>query len=253
MELLYLGHEDEAATNPIVFQNKKPLSYAKDVLCELKNKNIDARIIDKFQKLNIKISFPKEQAIAPSALLFASKATTNDGLYRFCRLCFKADYIILEECRGSRTPPYSSLYPILLSRLKKRGLSLSKKPFCITIDFLETFVDCVNEVNAEVENDYFDLVIDKKKHSLAFSGKKYYYNIAYWAEKKEEATSLMHMQINEFNKIFSLITESTTQEFISRQVEIDRFFAKINDLSVLYKARKEFSAESQRIKRECNF
>lgn len=49
------------------------------------------------------------------------------------------------------------------------------------------FVDIINSLNKDRENDCFTIKIKQEVESIIIKGKTYYYYKAYWIERKEEA------------------------------------------------------------------
>ncbi|MDU5111126.1 MAG: hypothetical protein E6248_11805 [Clostridium sp.] len=179
--------------------------------------------------------------------IYSSKATTLDGIERICYISSINDCTInVSEHNTNKGSAYSSLYPILKTKLNQSGFTqnLPHDSFNININECQKFVDIINEVIEEREFNKYMLVKGDKIDTITLGKKekqnRLFYNVAYYVEKKAEIYAYNEgINLNGIEDIISTLNNIIKKiEIIDRAQDLEDLMKKLDSMKKVADAKK---------------
>ncbi|WPC42851.1 hypothetical protein [Clostridium sp. JS66] len=207
----------------------KFMGYAGDSDRIAESSTIDPIYFKALSKMRAKISLGStgtaENKKYKNVHLYYEEAKYLDGIDRIGYLYQDGDKLKLSEYKkGSRGSRYSSLYPILESKLKSKGFEYDSGSFEINTDNIESFVNIINEICEEKKSEKYCLIKSNKTDKV----KNRVFNMAYWDYKDNVTNNIKEKSISKSNVCsykYSIIGEieqcSNLDELINIENELE--------------------------------
>ncbi|MBS6956268.1 MAG: hypothetical protein KH230_23915 [Enterocloster asparagiformis] len=180
--------EDELRGNSLIFRNDKVAVLRKNNMEIIqKSETIGDDLKKKLGGINGILSLSRVNGKYANIHLLTSKATSLDGIERIGYIRGSNETIQFIEYPRGKNAHYSSFYPHIKNILLENGFEERPEGFIITTLQIDLFVEIINQFIKIRESKDYEPIIDKKIDIMFIDGKKYFFNILYWADKKTQS------------------------------------------------------------------
>ncbi|MCH1981191.1 hypothetical protein MCG98_01190 [Ruminococcus sp. OA3] len=200
--------------------------------------------------LKAKIALPKHNNKTRNRMnLHVPSAENTGGLERICYLKIENGSIELDEYRGPRGDRFSGYYRLLLEYLTKQKIvSDEKQDISIDIQYLDQFIDCVNQVCVESEKENFQLMDSGSTYPRIIQRVNYDFPVLYYARRdlppetpapKRKPSPLERMK-EDIHSIYTACVKSDWDEFSYSTKELQYIRKKIDEVLEAREIRKQW-------------
>ena len=168
-----------------VFQNNKvPVIERDNRTLVQKSKTISPELKQRLESLEGILYLSRVGGKYGNIHLLTSKATSLDGIERLGYIRGNRDTIQFVEYPRGKNAHYSSFYPLVKELLLANGFKEISNGFAIHGNQIDRFVEVINRFIRARDIKKYQPVIDNRIDTMIIDGKKYFFNVLYWDEKK---------------------------------------------------------------------